>query len=149
MKYLQFKRRPSEDPFKRRRRSDAIRCVREARGMTIVELMIVLTIIASIMGLVGFFVFGALDKASVQESRIEIGQLSNFVQTYYLTSSPKRFPNSLGELEEGPSPITEKVPRDPWGNDYVYKVVSKREFEIYSMVADGIDGTDDDVHAEE
>ena len=46
------------------------------KGMTIVELMIVLTIIASIMGVVGFYVFGTLDKANVQEARIEIGQLT-------------------------------------------------------------------------
>jgi general secretion pathway protein G len=121
----------------------------DMRGMTIVELMIVLTIIASIMGLVGFFVFGALDKANVQESKIEIGQLSNFVQTYYLTTSPKRFPNTLAELEEGASPITEKVPRDPWGSDYIYKIVSKRKFEIYSTGPDGVEGNDDDVHADE
>lgn len=118
-------------------------------GMTIVELMIVLTIIASIMGVVGFFVFGALDKASIQESRIEINQLQNLVNSYYLSSSPRKFPDSLEDMTEGASPLTKEIPKDPWGNNYVYKKISNREFEIYSMGPDGQEGNEDDVRADE
>jgi general secretion pathway protein G len=125
------------------------RSLAEAKGMTIVELMIVLTIIASIMGVVGFFVFGALDRASTQEARIEINQLGNMVDAYYLSSSPRQLPDSLQDLAEGPQPLTEEVPMDPWGNDYVYKKQSNREFEIYSAGPDGTEGTEDDVFAKE
>ena len=115
-------------------RADLRRALIEARGMTIVELMIVLTIIASIMGVVGFSVFGALDKANAQEARIEIKQLSNMCDTFYLSSSPKRMPTSLQELAEGPSPLTQQVPLDPWGKDYIYKLEGNRNFVIYSSV---------------
>lgn len=134
---------------KKLRRVRVARALANAQGMTIVELMIVLTIIASIMGVVGFFVFGALDRANIQEARIEANQLSNMVDAYYLSSSPRSLPGSLEDLAKGPSPLTEKVPKDPWGNDYIYKKASNREFEIYSAGPDGSEGTEDDVHAEE
>lgn len=116
-----------------------------ARGMTIVELMIVLTIIASIMGVVGFAVFGAVDRANVKEAQIEIGSLTQMVESYYLTTEPSQFPNTLDDLTTGPSPLTKQVPKDPWGNPYIYKKTSNREFEIFSVGADGIEGSEDDV----
>ncbi len=117
------------------------------KGMTIVELMIVLTIIASIMGVVGFFVFGTLDKANIKEAQIEIGQLTQMVESYYLASSPRQFPDELEDLTTGPSPLTKDIPSDPWGNPYNYKRQG-REFTITSSGPDGVEGNEDDVTAE-
>lgn len=119
------------------------------RGMTIVELMIVMTIIASIMGVIGVYVFGALDKANIQQARIQINKTRGLVEQYYLSSSPRQFPNTLEDLAAGPTPIVKKVDKDPWGNDLVYKKISNREFEIYSVGPDGSEGTEDDVHLTE
>lgn len=137
-----------ENPNVSKIRKTSLRQVLAAnRGMTIVELMIVLVILGSIMGVVGFYVFGTLDKANVQEARIEIGKLSQMVETYYLQSTPRAFPNSLEDLKT--AQLTKKVNADPWGNEYVYKKISNREFEIYSMGPDGSEGTDDDVRVTE
>ena len=72
-----------------------------AKGMTIVELMIVLTIIAAVMGMVGFSVIGALGQANVKEAQIEIQKLSQMVESYYLASNPRQFPNTLEDLTKG------------------------------------------------
>jgi len=125
------------------------RALANTQGMTIVELMIVLTIISSIMGVVGFFVFGALDKANIQEARIEANQLSNMVDAYFLSSSPRKLPDNLEDLAKGPSPLTEKVPNDPWGSPYIYKKEGNRQFQIYSAGPDGSEGTEDDVFTED
>ena len=136
--------------MKKMKRADWVRVVGNSQvGMTIVELMIVLTIIASIMGVVGFYVFGALDQASIQEARIEINQLQNLVNSYYLSSSPRKFPDSLQDMTEGASPLTKEIPKDPWGNPYIYKKMSNREFEIFSMGPDGSEGGEDDVRADD
>jgi general secretion pathway protein G len=103
---------------------------------------------ASIMGVVGFYVFGALDKASISEARIEISQLTNMCDAYYLSSSPKKMPDNLNDLAEGPSPLTKEVPKDPWGNDYIYKKEGNRDISIYSAGPDGSEGTADDVYGE-
>lgn len=132
----------------KQRKVELGRALANTRGMTIVELMIVLTIIASIMGVVGFFAFGAINNAGIKEAQIEIKQLSNMVETYYLASSPRSLPSNLDDLAEGSNKLTEKVPKDPWGNDYIYTKTGNREFEIHSAGPDGIEGNEDDVFEE-
>ena len=116
-----------------------------ARGMTLVEVLIVLTIMASIMGVVGVFVVGAIDRANVKEAQIEIKNLEGLCNSYMLSSTPRALPESLEDLTKGPAPLTKKVPKDPWGNDYLYNKVSNMEFTISSAGADGKEGTEDDV----
>ena len=115
------------------------------RGMTLIEIMIVVTIMASIMGVVGVFVVGYLDRANIKEAEIEIGKLRGLVDSYYVMSSPRALPNDLQELAEGPAPLTQSVPADPWGTPYVYRKVSNREYEIFSAGPDAAEGTEDDV----
>lgn len=123
--------------------------INNTKGMTIVEIMIVLTIIASISGMVGFFVIGALDKANEKQALTEIRNLEGIVNSFYLASSPRKFPDSLEELTQGSSPLTKKIPKDPWGADYVYTKVGKREFSITCVGKDGQDGTDDDIKSDD
>lgn len=117
------------------------------RGMTLVEIMIVVTIMASIMGVVGFFVFGALDEANKKEARIEIGQLSQMVESYYLTTDPHKLPDQLEDLNDKNLVKGGEIPTDPWGNEYVYRK-NGRDFEIISAGPDGQEGTEDDISSE-
>ena len=82
------------------------------------------------------------------EAQIEIGQLSQMVDSYYLATSPRRMPSSLDDLTEGPSPLTKEVPLDPWRNPYVYAQFGDGSYEIWSKGSDGILHTEDDIHAE-
>ena len=82
-----------------------------------------------------------LDRAAVQQARLDIRQLSNQVDTFYLEASPKRLPESLSELGAD-------VPKDPWGNDYMYKKKSSTDYVIFSVGPDGQAGTLDDVYVE-
>lgn len=118
------------------------------RGMTLVEVMIVITILASIMGVVGVYVFGALNQAQSETARLGIKNLSNKVETYYLMSSPKELPDNLNELTEGQDPLIKDQSKlkDPWGNKYIYNKKGSQEFKIYSAGPDGSRGTEDDVH---
>ena len=116
-----------------------------ARGMTLVEVLIVLTIMASIMGVVGVFVVGAIDRANVKEAQIEIKNLEGLCNSYMLSSTPRALPEQLEDLTKGPAPLTKNIPKDPWGNDYLYNKVSNMEFTIMSAGADGKEGTEDDV----
>lgn len=134
-----------ESTMKVGRMKSAAKGLKNACGMTLVEIMIVITIMASVMGVVGFFVFGALDTANERTARIEIQQLEQMVNAFYLSTSPNRLPDTLDELTQGNSPLTKEVPLDPWGNDYIYRKNSNRDFVIISPGADGIEGTEDDV----
>lgn len=128
------------------RRPALTHLVKTPHGMTLVEIMIVITIMASIMGVVGFFVFGALDEANKKEAAIQIGNYEQMVNTYYLTTDPRQLPDSLEDLTTKKK-LAEEIKKDPWGNDYIYRKRGNREFEIISAGPDGQEGTDDDIRS--
>lgn len=128
---------------------EGTRRFRQPRGMTLVEIMIVVTIMASVAGVVGFFVFGALERANVKTAQMEAQQLESMVENFYMTTTPSRLPDNLEELTEGSAPLTEEIPTDPFNNDYVYDKQGNREFEIYSAGPDGVEGTEDDIYPDE
>ena len=89
------------------------------------------------------------DGNPIKETRIEAGNLDKAVQQYMLMQSPPRgAPETLAQLTMGDMPVTKKVPHDPWGNDYIYRRMSDREWEIFSCGPDGEPGTEDDILAE-
>ena len=65
------------------------------------------------------------------------------------------YPKSLGDLVAAPSnaknwhgPYLDKIPSDPWGNNYNYYFPGKHNSTSYDLVSVGPDakeGTDDDV----
>lgn len=118
------------------------------RGMSLVEVLIVLTIMASIAGVVGVYAVGALEESNVKEAKIEVGNLDKMVQQYMLMQSPPRAPDSLEALTRGRAPVTTKVPQDHWGNDYIYRRMSDRDWEIFSCGPDGEPDTEDDISPE-
>ena len=117
------------------------------RGMTLVEIMIVVTIMASIMGVVAWYTIGYLRQANVKETKAEVARLKGMVDTYYTVTDPHEFPDSLEQLKsphDGSAPLVQKIPKDPWGNDYVYQVDGEG-YILYSTGPDGQDGTADDI----
>ncbi len=84
-----------------------------------------------------------------KEATIEAGNLSSMVEQYMFKSTPPELPKTLMELEQCSNPITKKVPQDPWGNDYIYRRLGKRQFEVFSKGPDGEAHTYDDIHPEE
>lgn len=116
------------------------------RGLTLVEIMIVLTIMASIMGIVGFFARGALDNARIKEAESEVANIAQMLTQYYVFRN--EYPDNLEQLVDPPqgmAPIVEAIPSDPWGNEYAYNKQNNNEFELYSMGPDGRSGGGDDI----
>lgn len=132
------------------RLSITTRPVANHRGMTLVEIMIVLAIIGSIMALLLPKIAGAGDKAKVKEAKIQIGQLINSISMYQTDCG--KYPQSLQGLlaaeascsNWGPEPYYkiskgQETIKDPWGNDYVYSIEGG-DFEIKSLGKDGAEG---------
>ena len=46
-------------------------------------------------------------------------------------------------------PYLKKIPKDPWGNDYIYKSEENNFFVIVSSGQDGMEGTEDDISNQE
>ena len=126
---------------------------RRQRGLTLVELMVVIAILGLIAGLVAFNVFGAFDQASGQAARTDVNTLSSAVQQYRLDMG--RLPEERDGLQAlvsvpsgaarkeryRPGGYIQKLPEDPWGRPYVYAYPGEfGEFDIYTLGRDGEPG---------
>lgn len=124
---------------------------RHQDGFTLVELLVVITIIAMIMALVGPRVLNYLTESRVKAAKIQIQSFSAAIDLFYLDAG--RYPSSSEGLAALVHPISGvaawngpylkggDVPNDPWGNPYVYKQPAERApYEIRSFGSDGQEG---------
>jgi general secretion pathway protein G len=121
---------------------------RSEGGFTLVEILVVITIIGLIMALVGPRVLNYLSESKVKTARIQIQSLGSALDLFYLDAG--RYPSSaegLGALVQpiggvaswnGPYLKGGSVPLDPWGKAYVYR--SPGEHGAYDVVSLGSDG---------
>jgi len=119
------------------------RALSNRRGMTLVEVLIVLTIMASIMGVVGVVAINALRPAAIKETEIQLGKLNQQLQQYQIMHASK-LPEELNALVK--ESYTTHIPKDGWGQDFVYRKITDKEFALYSLGPDEREGTEDDIH---
>lgn len=137
------------DCLNRRRPKSALRIAEQ--GFTLVEILVVITIIALIMGLVGPRVLNFLSESKVKTARIQIESFSTALDLYFLDNG--RYPvasEGLNALVQrpgntvswnGPYVKGTAVPNDPWGKAYVYRSPAQNApYEIISFGADGQEG---------
>ena len=138
----------SARPGLRRRR----RCAQA--GYTLVELLVVITIIGLIVALVGPRVLGYLSSSKVKTAKIQIQGFSRALDLYYLDAG--RYPSTSEGLAalvqrtpsaaawNGPYLKGGVVPEDPWGKPYIYRSPGAHgAFDIVSLGSDGQEGGTD------
>ncbi len=121
------------------------------RAFTLLEIIVVVTIIALLATMVAPRVLKWLGKANVNVAQAEVAKLAETVRLYLLDNNLSR-PDTdmeLAVLLEGDDPYLEKAEylNDPW--DRPYEIVVPGEvnisFDIVSLGEDGELGTDDDI----
>jgi general secretion pathway protein G len=116
------------------------RLARSRAGMTLVEIMVVITILGLIIGVVGVSVVSYLKDAEIGVAKAQIKNLKTAVQRYRQVNST--YPASLEEVAKYME--DNKIPKDPWNEPYIYQT-SGEGFTIHSKGPDKQDGTEDDV----
>ena len=124
--------------------------VRAQRGLTLIEILVVVAILGMLAALVVPNVIGQGERARVDLARTNMQSIANALDMYRMDNS--RYPTTqegLRALVERPSSARNwnpegylrEVPRDPWGNEYRYiSPGSSGPFDLYSLGANGAEG---------
>jgi len=122
--------------------------IRNNKGMTLLEIMIVLVILGGLIAILATQVQGRLKKANMSRAKIQISEYSKALDMYYADCS--RYPSSeegMGALMQapsscsnwGPDPYLKKLEKDPWGNEFQYESPGNT-FVLRSLGSDGREG---------
>ena len=101
------------------------------QGFTLVEMLVVITIIGLIMGLIGPRVLNYLGESKVKTAKIQLQSFSSALDLFFLDAG--RYPSSSEGLAalmqrtsgvgawNGPYLKGNSLPNDPWNHPYVYR----------------------------
>ncbi|WP_275423315.1 type II secretion system major pseudopilin GspG [Geomonas subterranea] len=129
-----------------------LKTMKDSRGFTLIELMVVIVILSLLAVLVGPKIIGRSDDAKVADAKVQIRNIETALKLYKLDTGS--FPSTEQGLQAlvtkpttGKIPNNYKaegylenknVPKDPWGADYVY--LSPGEHGDYDLSSYGADG---------
>jgi len=123
------------------------------KGFTLIEIMIVIVILGILAGLIVPKIMNEPDKARVVKAKLQIQNLSMALKKFKMDNG--FYPSTeqglealvkkpvIGRIPKNypPKGYLSKVPKDPWGNDYIYICPGEHaDFEIISYGADGKEG---------
>jgi len=122
-------------------------------GVTLIEMLVVVTIIGLFVALVGPSLWKKVDSSKVTAARTQIQNFMTALGQYKLDTGT--FPTTeqgLHALREKPAEVNQwagpympqEIPKDPWGHDYVYKYPGEHgdDPDITCLGADGQPGGD-------
>jgi len=116
-------------------------------GFTLVELLLVVTILGILAAVVIPSVIGHDEEARIQATRTSIGAIEQSVQVFAMRHNGK-LPDTLEELtastDDRPGLIKEGALNDSWGEPFGYTKQGKK-FTISSAGPDTEMGTEDDI----
>ncbi len=129
--------------------------MRDQRGFTLLEIIVVVFILSILAAIVAPRIIGRTDDARIAEAKIQIRNLETALKLYKLDNA--FYPSTdqglaaliekptIGQVperyREGGYLEQKKIPVDPWGNPYVYISPGLYgDFDLMSYGADGKEG---------
>ena len=127
------------------------------QGFTLIEIMVVIVILAMLAALVGPKLMGRTDDAKVTDARVQIKNIETALKFYKLDNGA--YPSTEQGLaalinkpavgvipksyKDGGYLESKKIPKDPWGNDYLYVSPGEHgDYDLFSYGSDGAKGGD-------
>ncbi|HEY6228421.1 MAG TPA: type II secretion system major pseudopilin GspG [Verrucomicrobiae bacterium] len=131
---------------------------KQRQGFTLIELLLVLVILGVLAGIVVPKFGGTTERSREAAAQTQISTFKTALDAYEVDMG--NYPKGKDGLKElitaprntknwrGPYLQTDSIPKDPWGNDYIYECPGKHNpssYDIMSMGKDARVGGDDDV----
>lgn len=135
--------------------------LKNKKGLTLIEIMLVLVLLGVVFSMIGGRLMGALFGGQYKAVKIQIKQIEGYLDQYKLDcgSYPTTDQGGLKALVEKPTvpgpngkecrdynPLgyvpgkVRKTPRDPWGNEFVYTSENGVDYVLKSLGQDGVEG---------
>jgi general secretion pathway protein G len=116
------------------------------RGMTLIEIMVVIAIISIMSAAIGYGVMNYLARAKIDIGKNQLRVIANALDIY---SVEEDYPDSLSALAQGKNPLLkENQLKDPWKQDVIYNYPASKSDGTYDLCSKGPDrkeGTEDDI----
>ena len=104
--------------------------IRDQRGMTLLEIMIVLVILGSLIAILATSVQSRLKASKIKTAKIQMAEIGKSLDMYFTDCN--QYPSNEEGLQAlvqapsscsnwGPDPYMKKVSKDPWGGDFIYE----------------------------
>jgi len=116
---------------------------RRQAGMTLLEIMVVITIIGLIMGMVGVAVMRQLESAKKMTACNQMKEFEQALELYKLEKN--QYPGTdegLMALVSAKKIKSNTVPKDPWNKDYVYIFPGQHNNEGFDLMSYGPTGSE-------
>jgi general secretion pathway protein G len=124
--------------------------LRGTSGMSLLEIMVVLTIMGMVIGVIAVNVTGKLKEGKYKAAEFQIAAFQTALDDFYRDNSFYPFTiQGLQALVEKPSEGREaknwrqylkEIPKDPWDTPYQYTCENGQHYEIKSLAQDTAEG---------
>ncbi len=108
-------------------------------GFTLIEILVVMVILGILGAIAVPRFFSQIDKAYTVKIKQDISRVSNALDIYRLNNGD--YPSGDGGLSVLVSDYLSELPKDPWGNEYIYQNPgAHKEIDIYTLGKDNTTG---------
>ena len=127
------------------KRTGKKKSTRAQRGMTLIEIMVVIAILGMMATVVTVYFVGEQEKARKDSTKIQMHNIEQALDAYKIRYG------SFPTTEEGLKALVDKevmkdMPKDAWGNEFQYfspGTHGENDYEIISLGRDGKEGGED------
>lgn len=119
---------------------------RHPRGLTLIEMIVVIAILSLLMSSVGVYALGQYVESQKRTARLDVGNAAAALETYRVTY--QRYPDpAQGFAPLVAAKILKTTPKDPWGQSLTW-ALRDGEPVVTSWGPDEVAGGDDDLRSD-